>query len=43
MPLPDYEGVSEVWQLVLPEMFSLICIPFQGRSIKVDVSSDHVM
>ena len=42
-PLPDFEGVSEVWQLVPPDMFSLISIPFQGRSVKVGVSSDHVM
>ena len=42
-PLLDYEGVSEVWQLVPPDMFSLISIPFQGRSVKVGVSSDHVM
>ena len=38
--LPDYEGMSEVWQLV---MFSLITIPFQGRAVKVGVSNDHVM
>ena len=43
MSLPDYEGVSEVWQLVLSNMFSLISIPFQGRSVKVGVSNDHVM
>ena len=43
MSLPDYEGVSEVWQLVPSDMFSLISIPFQGRSVKVGVSNDHVM
>ena len=39
----DYEGVSEVWQLVPSDMFSLISIPFQGKSVKVGVPSDHVM
>ena len=39
----DYEGVSEVWQLVPSDMFSLISIPFQGKSVKVGVSNDHVM
>ena len=43
MSLSDYEGVSEVWQLVPLDMFSLISIPFQGRSVKVGVSNDHVM
>ena len=43
MSLPDYEGVSEVWQLVPLDMFSLISIPFQGKTVKVGVSSDHVM
>ena len=43
MSLPDYEGVSEVWQLVSSDMFSLISIPFQGKTVKVGVSSDHVM
>ena len=43
MSLSDYEGVSEVWQLVPSDMFSLISIPFQGRSVKVGVSNDHVM
>ena len=41
--LSDYEGVLEVWQLVPSDMFSLISIPFQGRSVKVGVSNDHVM
>ena len=41
--LPDYEGVSEVWQLVPSDMFSLITIPFQGRAVKVGVSNDHVI
>ena len=41
--LLDYEGVSEVWQLVPSDMFSLITIPFQGKTVKVGVSSDHVM
>ena len=43
MSLPDYEGVSEVWQLVPTDMFSLITIPFQGKAIKMGVSNDHVM
>ena len=43
MSLPDYEGVSEVWQLVPSDMSSLISIPFQGKIVKVGVSSDHVM
>jgi len=43
MSLPDYEGVSEVWQLVPSDMFSLITIPFQGRAVKVGVSNDDVM
>ena len=43
MSLPDYEGVSEVWQLVPPDMFSLISIPFQGKTVKVSVSNYHVM
>ena len=43
MSLPDYEGVSEVWQLVPSDMFSLITIPFQGRAVKVGVSNDRVM
>ena len=43
MSLPDYEGVSEVWQLVPPDMFSLISIPFQGKTVKVGVSNYHVM
>ena len=41
--LLDYEGVSEVWQLVPSDMFSLITIPFQGKTVKEGVSSDHVM
>ena len=42
--LTDYEGVSEVWQLVPSDMFSLISIPFQGKSaVKVGVSNDHVI
>ena len=41
--LLDYEGVSEVWQLVPSDIFSLITIPFQGKTVKVGVSSDHVM
>ena len=36
--LPDYEGVSEVWQLVPSDMFSLISIPFQGKAVEVGVS-----
>ena len=43
LSLPDYEGVSEVWQLVPADMFSLITIPIQGKTIKVGVSNDHVM
>ena len=43
MSLSDYEGVSEVWQLVPSDIFSMISIPFQGKSVKVGVSSDHVM
>ena len=43
MSLPEYEGVSEVWQLVPSDMFSLISVPFQGKTVKVGVSSDHVM
>ena len=43
LSLPDYEGVSEVWQLVPADMFSLITIPFQGKAIEVGVSNDHVM
>ena len=43
MSLSDYEGVSEVWQLVPSDMFSLISIPFQGKTVKVGVSSNHVM
>ena len=39
----DYEGASEVWQLVPSDMFSLITIPFQGKTVKVGVSNDHVM
>ena len=42
MSLPDYEGVPEVWQLVPPDMFSLISIPFQGKTVKVG-SNYHVM
>ena len=41
--LLDYEGASEVWQLVPSDVFSLITIPFQGKTVKVGVSSDHVM
>ena len=41
--LSDYEGMSDVWQLVPSDMFSLITIPFQGKTVKVGVSSDHVM
>ena len=40
--LLDYEGVSEVWQLVPSDVFSLITIPFQGKTVKVGVSSDYV-
>ena len=43
MSLPDYEGMSEVWQLVPSDMFSLISIPFQGKTVKVGVSSDHMI
>ena len=43
MSLSDYEGVSEVWQLVPPDMFSLISIPFQGKTVEVGVSNYHVM
>ena len=43
LSLPEYEGVSEVWQLVPADMFSLITIPFQGKAIRVGVSNDHVM
>ena len=43
MALSDYEGVSEVWQLVPSDMFSLISIPFQGKTVKVGMPSDHVM
>ena len=41
--LSDYEGMSEVWQLVPSGVFSLITMPFQGKTVKVGVSSDHVM
>ena len=41
--LSDYEGVSEVWQLVPSDIFSLITIQFQGKIVKVGVSSDHVI
>ena len=41
--LSDYEGVSEVWQLVPSDIFSLITIPFQGKTVKVSVFSDHVI
>ena len=43
MSLPDYEGMSEVWQLVPADMLSLITIAFQGKAIKVGVSNDHVI
>jgi len=36
-------GVAEVWQLILPEMFSLITVPFEGKAVKVGVSNDHVI
>ena len=43
LSLSDYEGVLEVWQLVPSDMFSLITIPFQGTTVKVGVSNDHVI
>ena len=41
--LPDYEGVSDLWQLIPTELFSLISIPFQGKAVKVGVSIAHVI
>ena len=43
MSLSGYKGVSEVWQLVSLDIFSLITIPFQGKTVKVSVSSDYVI